>query len=790
MNLSRLAVLALLPTTLGSAAFGQQTPPPAVPASNAPASDTPASDTTVLPPVTIIGTTPLLGAGVDRNQVPAATNVLSPADIDRTGPANLTGAMDDNIPGVNIDDLSGNPYQPDILFRGFIASPNQGDQQGLAVYVNGARFNQPFGDTVNWDLIPSNAINQVNVEGSNPVFGLNALGGSVNVQLKNGFTYHGGEIVGLGGSFGHAAGQFQYGLQAGDTSAYFAGDIIQDQGYRNTSASTLYQSYTDLGWRGHDAELHLGITADSTSLGNPGATPVELLAVNRAANSTAPNVERNKYLSLNMNGTYNINDETSVQALAYYSNFNQHVVNGITVDSAPCDDGSGNLCESPGVYLTDRNGNPIPDFLNGGPYGGVSYQATNTNAFGASAQIANSHEVFGLKNYGVAGVSFDGGNTMYTGSQTIGALTPQRFVEPPEIVVDQADLSIAPVRLFTTNRYYGLFFTDLLNLTSKLTLSVSGRFNLADVDLYDQIGTSLNGTHSFNHYNPGVGATYQVLPNTALFASYAVSNRAPTPSELSCASPQQPCQLPSFFVGDPNLKQVVATTYEVGARGRFADLYGATATWDVDLFRTDSNDDIIYQTSELNPNSVWYTNAGTTRRQGVEANLTVVRGPLHALLAYAFINATFQSSLTLSSPSNPQADANGLIHVVPGDRIPGVPENRLKFVLEYDITDRWTVGGNAIYTSGQYVYGDEANQNSMLPGYFLLNLNTKYRINDHIQLFALVDNVLNRQYSTYGLYAPVAGLPAPELPSGVVTNQRVESPAPPIAAYGGVRITF
>jgi outer membrane receptor protein involved in Fe transport len=782
---SRIALLGLPFAILGSTAFGQDAPPPSPPLSAAPS-----APTSVLPGVTIVGSTPLLGAGFDRNQVPAATNILTPADIARTGPASLTAAMDDNIPSVNLDDLSGNRFQPSLLFRGFIASPNQGDEQGLAVYVNGARFNQPFGDTVNWDLIPSNAISQVNVEGGNPVFGLNALGGSVNVQLKNGFTYHGGEMVAYGGSFGTAAGQFQYGRQSGNTAIYFAGDIIQDQGYRNTSGSTLYQSYTDIGWRGREAEIHFGITADSTSLGNPGATPVELLAVNRAANSTAPNLVTNKYLALNLNGNFDVTDETSLQGLVYYANLSQRIDNGITVDSAPCTDGSGNLCTGEGNYLTGLGGNPIPDFLNGGTYGGVSYQGIDSNAYGASTQVSNTHPVFGLPNHIVAGFSFDGGGTTFTGSQTVGLLTPARYVVEPQFTVDQADLSIAPVRLFTTNRYYGLFFTDLLSLTPKLTLSVSGRFNLADINLYDQIGTSLNGTHSFNHFNPGAGATYQVLPNLAVFASYAVSNRAPTPSELSCASPAQPCQLPNFFIGDPNLKQVVATTYEAGVRGSFTAPFSSKAVWNIDLFRTDSNDDIIYQSSVLDPNGGYYTNAGTTRRQGVEANLTITSGKLHAMLGYALVDATFQSPLTLSSPSNPYSDANGLIYVVPGNKIPGVPENRLKFVVAYDITDRWTVGGNGIFTSGQYLFGDEANQTSMLPSYFLLNLNTKYRITDHIELFALVDNVLNRKYSTYGLYAPVAGLPAPELPAGVVTNQRAESPAAPVAAYGGVRVTF
>lgn len=742
----------------------------------------------VLPEVNIIGASPLLGSGVNRDQVPAATNVLGPSQIDRTGVPSLTGAMATNIPSVNLNDSSGNPFQPDVLFRGFVASPVEGEEQGLAVYVNGARFNQPFGDTVNWDLIPSNAIANVNVEGPNPVFGLNSLGGSISVQLKNGFTYHGGEIVGYGGSNGRGAALLQYGKEIGNTSVYVAADAIRDDGFRNTSASTLYQFYSDVGWRSANSEVHLGITAVSTSLGNPGSTPVELLAVDRTANSTAPNVVDNQYVAVNLNGTRDLTDETSLQWVLYYSNLSQRLANGVTVDSVPCNDGSGNLCTAEGDYLTDRSGKPISDFLNGGPYGGLSSQGTDTNAFGASAQASDLRDIFGKPNHFVAGLSFDGGNVTFDGNQTIGALTQGRLVVPPEVVVDQADLSIAPVRVNTTNRYYGAFFTDLLNVTHRLSLSLSGRFNAADINLMDQNGTALNGSHYYDHFNPGFGATYKILPNLSVFASYAVSNRAPTPSELSCASPTQPCQLPNFFIGDPNLKQVVARTIEFGVRGKFANLYGANVTWNVDLFRTDSDDDIIFEASQV-PGLDFYQNAGLTRRQGVEANISLRRGKLRATLGYAYVDATFQSPLTLASPLNPQADTNGQIHVMPGNKIPGIPPNRLNFTVDYDVTDRWTVGASGVLASGQYLFGDEANQNPKIPGYFVLNLNTSYRITDHIRAFAIVENALDQKYATYGTFAQVDGVPFPEVPGGV-TNTRVESPAAPIGAYGGIRFTF
>ncbi len=759
-----------------------QTPAPPPPAP-------PPPPTVRLPDIDVVGSTPLLGSGVNRDQVPAQTYVLTPGDIQRTGIPDLTGTLNTNIPSINLNDSSGNPFQPDVLFRGFLASPVEGEAEGLAVYVNGARFNDPFGDTVNWDLIPSQAIDRVNVEGSNPVYGLNALGGSIAVKLKNGFTYHGGELTGYGGSFGRAAALFQYGAESQNTSAYVTGDFIQDNGWRYTSQSQLRQIYADLGWRGPLAEAHFSILGADNDLQNPGATPVQILAVNRAQQYTAPNVVRNKYLQLNLNGSYDISDLTSVQGLAYYSNLSQRLINGVTVDFEQCADGSGFLCTEDGDYYTDRAGNPIPDYLNGGPYSGNNFQGTDTNAFGAGIQVSDHHDVFGLPNHLVVGASVDAGDTLFDGHEELGGIDPNLFFLGPGITIDQADLSIAPVRLATTNRYYGLFFTDLLNVTPRLSLSLSGRFNNADISLHDKLGTALNGGHAYNRFNPGVGLTYKVLPGLSAFVSYSEANRAPTPTELSCASITSPCQLPNFFLGDPNLKQVVAHTVELGVRGRLPSVWGGKLVWNVDYFHTNSDDDIIFESS-LVQGLDFFQNVGLTRRQGIEANLNYARGPLSLTLGYAYTDATFQVPLTLDSPTNPGADANGQIHVVPGDHLPGIPTHRLKFVVNYGVTPRWTIGASGVLATGQYFFGDEANLNKKLGGYVVLNLNTSYRVTDHIQLFGLITNTFNAKYETYGTYGPLNPFPVSFIPGGAITDARVESPAPPIAGYGGVRVTF
>ena len=167
------------------------------------------------------------------------------------------------------------------------------------------------------------------------------------------------------------------------------------------------------------------------------------------------------------------------------------------------------------------------------------------------------------------------------------------------------------------NNYYGLFVTDTLDITPRLSGTVSARFNSAQITLRDQIGTDLNGSHGYNRLNPAVGLTYKILPTLTVYAGYAETNRAPTPAELSCADPLAPCSLTNFFVGDPNLNQVVAHTLEVGLRGTHSYDADSKLEWNIGLFRTNSDDDILFVSSET-VGRAFFRNVGTTRRQGIE----------------------------------------------------------------------------------------------------------------------------------------------------------------------------
>ncbi len=238
-----------------------------------------AANVVALPEVEVISTTPLPGvAGQERNTFPSMVQTVTPDEFARTRSPNVTDTLQQRTPGVFVDDINGNPFSQELQYRGFYATPQQGTPQGLAVYQNGIRVNEAFGDTVNWDLIPPQAIARTEIFTANPIFGLNALGGAISIEMKNGFNWQGFEAQILGGSYGRVAGYFQYGKQVDNYSIYVTADAAHDGGWRYFSPSTVVRAYGDLGYRTQDAELHFIANGATSNLGVVGATPLNLLS--------------------------------------------------------------------------------------------------------------------------------------------------------------------------------------------------------------------------------------------------------------------------------------------------------------------------------------------------------------------------------------------------------------------------------------------------------------------------------------------------------------------------------
>ena len=230
--------------------------------------------------------TPSTALAVDK--VPSSINFVNTPEIQRTNSLNVMDALQQNVAGINISNVAGNEFQSNIEFRGFVASPVSGTPQGLAVYQNGVRINEAFGDTVNWDLIPTAAIKSIAVVTNNPAYGLNALGGAVTIQMKDGFNYHGAEVDVMGGAFGRLQSSLQWGNQIGNWAVYGALEGVHDDGYRNFGTSDVRRFYGDIGYRYDGNEIHLNMGAADNSFGAAATTPVELLQQFWGATYTTP----------------------------------------------------------------------------------------------------------------------------------------------------------------------------------------------------------------------------------------------------------------------------------------------------------------------------------------------------------------------------------------------------------------------------------------------------------------------------------------------------------------------
>jgi outer membrane receptor protein involved in Fe transport len=222
----------------------------------------------------VVGQTPL-GADLDIDRIAANVQGASGAEIRAQRALDLTQFMQRNLGSVFVNEAQNNPLQPDLQYRGFVGSPLLGLPQGLAVYQDGVRLNEPFGDAVNWALIPESAIDSVYLmPGSNPLFGLNAIGGSIAIRTRDGFTSPGTAARILGGSFGRVGVQASTGASS-DSFAYFvSGEYLEEDGWRDHSPTEATQLFGKLGWRTDSTDIDLSLGLAETELIGNGAAPI------------------------------------------------------------------------------------------------------------------------------------------------------------------------------------------------------------------------------------------------------------------------------------------------------------------------------------------------------------------------------------------------------------------------------------------------------------------------------------------------------------------------------------
>jgi len=743
------------------------------------------------PAQTIIVTAP--GGAIDIDDAQG----ISARDISVGGRPDFLGALTRNIAGISLQDAHNNPWQPNLVYHGFVASPLQGQSQGLAVYMDGARFNQPFGDTVQFDLIPEAAIHSFHLLDTSPVYGLNALGGAILLETKDGRNDPGIEASVTGGRFGYVETDASGGFTAGELSGFAAFQYRNDEGWRDHSPSHLYNGFADFGFDTDGGGIHIKLVGARTDLTGNGVAPVELLAADRRGVFTWPDNSRSRYGRISLHPWVALSATTRIESTLFAQRLTIRTVNGDTADIEGCEeeDEAGLLCldtvnsHQERAILMDHSGNAITDPLSSDGYGVLNRGRTRTDAMGVLVQLIDDREMIGGMNHFAMGVSYDASRTRFDVASELGTMTRDRSVEGLGSVITQPDGAIAPVRLVAHTSYWGFFVQDQMPIAAGLTAELGLRWNHARIDLKDQIGTALDGRHQFRRLNPGAELDYRVSDRLSVRAGYAETNRAPTPAELSCADETAPCSLTNFFIADPPLKQVVAKSWEAGASGGFA--FGSwRGEWLLSAYRTMNHDDIQYVASDIRGRA-YFRNIGQTRRQGLEASLKLIRGGLTAGLSYAYTDATYRNNLVLSSPANPQANDHGTIDVAEGDQLPGVPRHSATLTLDYagKIGGRgWSIGGDVTVRSGQYLVGDEANRNAKIPGYIIANIRAGIDLMPGVTLFGEIRNLFDRRYATFGTFTDMSEIKLEEAPGA--SNPRAYGPGMPRRWYAGVKAAF
>ncbi len=777
------SVLATTLTGLSAVVWAQQAPP----------------DRPDLAEIVVVGVTPVPGFKVDRDKIPGNIQTLRSGDLTRNGAASVLGALDQQASAINFNDTLADPFQPDVLLRGFEASPALGTPQGIAVYQNGVRVNEAFGDTVNWDLIPDIAIDRIDVLSATSVFGLNALGGAATVTMKNGFTYRGFDATVSGGSFNQRQAQAEYGLNDGTLGAYVAVNSLKEGGWRHFARDRIRQYYLDI-------SLHTdGITSDvSYSRGNnrlfgQGPAPVQSLAISSENVFTGPQNNINNLDMLTLNTTYNFTPALALSNVVYFRNYRQTVANGDDSDYAACDADVAPGLSCDGAYvLTDTLGQHIPDITNGGAtiIGQNDYEDIHSQTWGGSLQFSSTARMLGHGNSFAVGATIDTSTTNFFSGTWLGAIDATLSVLPSPYFVatpEGVDSTATPVNLNAKNEYYGLFMTDTFDVIDPLSITLTARYNAARVDLADRNGDALNGNNRFTHFDPSAGITYKVIPALTVYGSYAINNRAPTASELECANPAAPCLLPTNLASDPPLRQVVSNTAEVGARGTSSDARLGKFGWDISIYRTNSESDIYGISTTIA--SGFFQNVGSTRREGGDLGLSYQTRRVSAYLQFSHLKATFRSAFLEPSPANPFQDANGNVEVNVGDELPLMPKTRVKLGADVKVLPDWSAGATLSCVGPSFYRGDEDNLNPQLPGFTVASLRTSYRLGEHVLVFANIQNLFDRHYSTFGILGDPTGVGAPGVPAdGELGDPDVDprflSPAMPRAYFGGAKISF
>ncbi len=803
-----------------------------------------------LPSIEVIGTTPLPGIGLAREQIPAPVQSATDADIRRGNPLDLADFLHRNLGSVHIIETQGNPFQPDVNYRGFTASPLLGTPQGLSVYMDGVRLNQPFGDVVSWDLIPKSAISSVSLmPGSNPLFGLNTLGGALSIQTKDGRSHSGPSLQSTLGQHARRATEFEYGGHDQTIDWFVTGNLFKEHGWRDESPSRVAQFFSKLGWRNATSDLKLTLAhADNRLYGN-GLQELQLLARDYRSLYTKPDITENKSTFLNLALNHQINDNAVFSANAYYRRMLTRTLNG-DINEGSLDQNlyQPNAAEQAALAAAGYSGFPLAgENASNTPFpvwrcianvllldeasekcnGLINRSHTRQSNHGVSSQFTLLGASGHVRHQFTGGAAYDASRVRFSQSTQLGYLNANRGITALDAFADGAtggvDDSGNPydtrVDLSGRTHTWSLYATDTVTISNLWHLTISGRYNRTVIRNRDLItpgggAGSLDGDHTYYRFNPAAGLAFAPGKSLRAYAGYSEGSRAPSSIELGCADPNNPCRLPNSMAGDPPLKQVITKTWELGLHGFLAN----GMRWNAGMFRAENHDDILFVAAPNNTQFGYFKNIGKTRREGLEMGASGKKGAFTMGANYTYLNATYQSSETLNGSGNSGNDTavagnpglDGSIRISPGNRIPLIPRHLFKAHADYQITSALSAGLNMIVTGSSLARGNENGAHApdgvaylgpgKSGGHTVFNFSAQYQADKQLKLFTQINNLLNRRHHTAAQLGPIGftasgnfvAQPLPATVSGdfPLRQSTFYAPGAPRMIWVGVRYQF
>ncbi|HTE46383.1 MAG TPA: TonB-dependent receptor [Gemmatimonadaceae bacterium] len=657
--------------------------------------------------------------------------------IDRRVPAQLDDIKLDNVaagpgaayemlrrlPGLSLFDDQGSRHQPELDLRGFIVSPVVGQPQGVSVFLDGVRINEPDAQQVNFDLIPMDAVNRAElVRGPSAIFGKNSLAGSLLLFTSRGVGGAQTSVDVDGGPYGYRSALVKASGQVGGVGGVdgmMTARVSDEHGWRDATGARTQMLFGNVGRTRDSSDVALTVMYANNKLFEAGSLPESYLDVNRRINYTPGDFFQPEMLHLALRGRRTVGDgQLSGNLFARQNDYEQY--NGNI--PPPNSDG----------FVRNRSAGGLAEWTRLATIGGVS----STLTFGGEYNRAN------------VGYRF-------------------LAVESPGVPADDDDLAdlgcAVPSGLCTDVRTdednAALYAQASISFTPSVSLTVALRGDFVRTSIADRITPDHGGTNTYWRASPKVGLTY--TPTDAMRAYVAISTgfRAPAALELSCADASAPCSLPFALGADPPLEPVKVLDYEAGVD--FTPTAKTTVSIATFLSRVD--DDILFV--QPTATSGFFQNVPHTRRAGVDLSGSLdLRGGFRTSGSYSYVAATYRSTVQLASALDDEPATT------PGNRFPTSPVQRAMAGVDFTRSIARGVLDAAVEVrgvSGQYLRGDEANTQAQLPGYSVTDVHVSGRF-AHGTVRAYITNLFDRQYASFGVYAqnakgPIGG-PTPADP--------------------------